>query len=106
MRLVFQTALEAEVTEFLGWDRYARGEHDRDGHPQRLQPGERQDDSRDVTLQRRSPPGCWAPASPAPTHSSPSSSLASCGACRCATWRRASPTARAGLVGVEVDGEG
>ena len=31
VRLVFQTALEAEVTEFLGRDRYARGERERDG---------------------------------------------------------------------------
>jgi putative transposase len=31
VRLVFQTALEAEVTEFLGRERYARGERDRDG---------------------------------------------------------------------------
>jgi transposase-like protein len=31
VRLVFQTALEAEVTEFLGRDRYARGERDREG---------------------------------------------------------------------------
>lgn len=31
VRLVFQAALEAEVTEFLGRDRYARGERARDG---------------------------------------------------------------------------
>ncbi len=31
VRLVFQTALEAEVTEFLGRDRYARGEREREG---------------------------------------------------------------------------
>jgi putative transposase len=31
VRLVFQTALEVEVTEFLGRDRYARGERDREG---------------------------------------------------------------------------
>ena len=31
VRLVFQAALEAEVTEFLGRDRYARGERDREG---------------------------------------------------------------------------
>jgi putative transposase len=32
VRLVFQSALEAEVTEFLGRDRYARGERARAGH--------------------------------------------------------------------------
>ena len=31
VRLVFQTALEVEVTEFLGRDRYARGEREREG---------------------------------------------------------------------------
>jgi len=31
VRLVFQSALEAEVTEFLGRDRYARGERARAG---------------------------------------------------------------------------
>jgi hypothetical protein len=30
VRLVLQTALETELTEFLGRDRYARGERDRD----------------------------------------------------------------------------
>lgn len=32
VRLVFQTALEAEVTEFFGRDRYERGGRERDGH--------------------------------------------------------------------------
>ncbi len=31
VRLVFQSALEAEVTEFLGRERYARGEREREG---------------------------------------------------------------------------
>ena len=31
VRLVFRAALEAEVTEFLGRDRYARGEREREG---------------------------------------------------------------------------
>lgn len=31
VRLLMQTALEAEVTEFLGRDRYARGERAREG---------------------------------------------------------------------------
>ena len=31
-RLILQTALEVEVTEFLGRDRYARGERTRAGH--------------------------------------------------------------------------
>ena len=32
VRLVLQSALEAEVTEFLGRERYARGERARAGH--------------------------------------------------------------------------
>jgi putative transposase len=36
VRLVMQSALEAEVTEFLGRDRYARGERDHAGPAQRL----------------------------------------------------------------------
>ncbi|MGH9030325.1 MAG: IS256 family transposase [Acidimicrobiales bacterium] len=32
VRLVFQTALESEVTEFLGRERYERGEREREGH--------------------------------------------------------------------------
>jgi putative transposase len=32
VRLVIQAAVEAEVTEFLGRDRYARGERERAGH--------------------------------------------------------------------------
>lgn len=32
VRLVFQAALEAEVTEFLGRDRYVRGDRAREGH--------------------------------------------------------------------------
>ncbi|HSJ44361.1 MAG TPA: transposase [Euzebyales bacterium] len=31
-RLILQTAVEAEVTEFLGRDRYARGDRARPGH--------------------------------------------------------------------------
>ncbi len=31
VRLVFQPALEVEVTQFLGRDRYARGERAREG---------------------------------------------------------------------------
>ncbi|MGA3221557.1 MAG: transposase [Acidimicrobiales bacterium] len=31
MRLVLQTAVEVELTEFLGRDRYARGEREREG---------------------------------------------------------------------------
>ena len=31
VRLLMQTAIEAEVTEFLGRDRYARGEPEREG---------------------------------------------------------------------------
>lgn len=32
VRLMLQAALEAEVTEFLGRDRYRRGDRDRDGY--------------------------------------------------------------------------
>ena len=32
-RLVMQTAIEAEVTEFLGRERYVRGERAREGSP-------------------------------------------------------------------------
>ena len=46
MRLVFQTALETEVTEFLGRDRYARGERRAGRAPQRLQRRQHQDDGR------------------------------------------------------------
>jgi transposase-like protein len=37
-RLILQTAVEAEVTEFLGRDRYARGDRDRAGHRNGYQP--------------------------------------------------------------------
>ena len=36
VRLLFQVALEAEVTEFLGRDRYARGERAHEGPAERL----------------------------------------------------------------------
>ena len=52
VRLVFQTALEAEVTEFLGRDRYARGERERDGLAQRLQHRDIKTTAGEVTLQR------------------------------------------------------
>jgi transposase-like protein len=52
VRLVFQTALEAEVTEFLGRDRYARGERDRDGHRNGYSPVSVKTTAGEVTLQR------------------------------------------------------
>ncbi len=52
VRLVFQTALEAEVTEFLGRDRYARGERDRDGHRNGYSPVSIKTTAGEVTLQR------------------------------------------------------
>jgi len=52
VRLVFQTALEAEVTEFLGRDRYARGERDRDGHRNGYSPLSIKTTAGEVTLQR------------------------------------------------------
>jgi transposase-like protein len=52
VRLVFQTALEAEVTEFLGRDRYARGQRDRDGHRNGYSPVSIKTTAGEVTLQR------------------------------------------------------
>ena len=52
VRLVFQTALEAEVTEFLGRDRYARGERERDGHRNGYSPVSIKTTAGEVTLQR------------------------------------------------------
>ena len=52
VRLVFQTALEAEVTEFLGRDRYARGERDRDGHRNGYSDVSIKTTAGEVTLQR------------------------------------------------------
>ena len=45
-RLILQTALEAEVTEFLGRERYARGDRVHAGAPQRLRRDHGQDDRR------------------------------------------------------------
>lgn len=45
-RLGLEAALEAEVGEFLGRDRYARGERARERPPQRLSAHQRQDDRR------------------------------------------------------------
>jgi putative transposase len=67
VRLVFQTALEAEVTEFLGRERYARGERKRAGSRNGYSPMSIKTTAGEVTLQRpkvraatrRSPPGCW-----------------------------------------------
>jgi putative transposase len=52
VRLVFQTALEAEVTGFLGRDRYARGERERDGHRNGYSPVSIKTTAGEVTLQR------------------------------------------------------
>lgn len=52
VRLVFQTALEAEVSEFLGRERYARGERDRDGHRNGYSPVSIRTTAGKVTLQR------------------------------------------------------
>jgi putative transposase len=52
VRLVFQCALEAEVTEFLGRDRYARGERERDGHRNGYSPLSIKTTAGEVTLQR------------------------------------------------------
>jgi putative transposase len=52
VRLVLQTALETELTEFLGRDRYARGERDRDGHRNGYAPVSIKTTAGEVTLER------------------------------------------------------
>jgi putative transposase len=52
VRLVFQTALEAEVTEFLGRERYARGERERAGSRNGYSPMSIKTTAGEVTLQR------------------------------------------------------
>lgn len=52
VRLVMQAALEAEVTEFLGRDRYARGERARPGHRNGYQPITVKTTAGPVTLER------------------------------------------------------
>jgi transposase-like protein len=74
VRLVFQAALEAEVTEFLGRDRYAHRAH-ATGVAQRLHRGHGQDHgwpgrtraAQAAAPTRRSPQGCWANMSVTPT---------------------------------------
>src|SRR5919202_3202207 len=52
VRLVFQTALEAEVTEFLGRERYARGEREREGSRNGYSDMALKTTAGEVTLQR------------------------------------------------------
>lgn len=52
VRLVMQSALEAEVTEFLGRDRYARGEREQDGSRNGYAPMSVKTTAGEVTLQR------------------------------------------------------
>jgi putative transposase len=52
VRLVFQTALEAEVTEFLGRERYARGEREREGSRNGYSDVSIKTTAGEVTLQR------------------------------------------------------
>ena len=52
VRLVFQTALENEVTEFFGRERYARGERDREGSRNGYSPMTIKTTAGEVTLQR------------------------------------------------------
>jgi hypothetical protein len=98
-RLLLQTALEVEVTEFLGRDRYARGERARAGHrnghaelTSSPPPGPSPWRGPSCAARAsRSPPGCWARARPAPTRWSRWSSPDSSAACRSAMskprWR-------------------
>jgi putative transposase len=68
VRLVIQAALEAEVTEFLGRDRYQRGERVRPGSRNGHQPVEVKTTAGPVVLERPKlrgtpeplRPGCWA----------------------------------------------
>jgi len=57
VRLVFQTALEAEVTEFFGRDRYERGERERDGHRNGYSDVTIKTTAGEVKLQRPKTPG-------------------------------------------------
>jgi putative transposase len=52
VRLVFQTALETEVTEFLGRERYGRGEREREGSRNGYSPVSIKTTAGEVTLQR------------------------------------------------------
>ena len=52
VRLVFQTALETEVSEFLGRGRYARGARERDGSRNGYSPMSVKTTAGEVTLQR------------------------------------------------------
>jgi putative transposase len=52
VRLVFQTALENEVTEFFGRERYARGEREREGSRNGYSPMTIKTTAGEVTLQR------------------------------------------------------
>lgn len=52
VRLALQSALEAEVTEFFGRDRYARGERERDGARNGYSPVSIKSTAGEVTLQR------------------------------------------------------
>lgn len=78
VRLVFQTALEAEVMKSFGRDRYARGERARAGLRNgysdttiKTTPGRsRSSAPRCAAGSRRSRHGCWTSTSPAPTRSS------------------------------------
>jgi Transposase, Mutator family len=106
VRLVIQAALEAEVTEFLGWERYQRGERVRPGLRNGHQPVEVKTTAGPVVLERpklRGTPepfasGCWARASAAPTRwrhwSSPGSFAAWASAMSRRRWVRRSAQRR------------
>lgn len=52
MRLVFQTALENEVTEFFGRERYARSDREHEGSRNGYSPMTIKTTAGEVTLQR------------------------------------------------------
>jgi len=52
VRLVFQTALDAELTDFFGRDRYVRGERERSGHRDGYSPVSIKTTAGKVALQR------------------------------------------------------
>jgi len=99
VRLVIQAALEAEVSEFLGRDRYQRDPDAGPGYRNGHQPVEVKTTTGPVCWNVRSSampaspwcPGCWARASAALTRWKRWCWPASSVACRCGTWRRRWP---------------
>ena len=100
VRLLMQTVLEAEVTEFLGRERYAHGERARPGSRNGHCPTTVKTTAGPVTIERpklRGTDEAFASrllgVGVCRTNALESLVIAgSCGACRCGTWRPASRT--------------